>query len=158
VKLLLVGVFALLFTLGGCATPKHGFSAEQIRVLKEQGFVQTEEGWENSLSDKVLFTTGNYELTPASRKSVQNIAKALLGVGIDRLRLDGHTDNVGSEEYNLDLSRKRAQAVADALVAAGMPAANLQVRGLGYSKPVVSNDTAEGRAENRRVAIVASSD
>lgn len=66
----------------------------------------------------------------------------------------GHTDSVGSEAYNLRLSQRRAQAVRDYLVKHGVSAARLRVKGVGESQPVASNDTAEGRAQNRRVELL----
>jgi OOP family OmpA-OmpF porin len=63
----------------------------------------------------------------------------------------GFTDNVGSQEYNLDLGRRRAQAVADILVSEGVPASQLSVVSYGKERPVADNDTNEGRARNRRV-------
>lgn len=66
----------------------------------------------------------------------------------------GHTDSVGSEAYNLKLSQRRAQAVRDYLVKHGISAARLRVKGMGESQPVASNDTAEGRAQNRRVELL----
>ncbi len=66
----------------------------------------------------------------------------------------GHTDSVGSEAYNLRLSQRRAQAVRDYLVRKGISASRLRVKGVGESEPVASNDTAEGRAQNRRVELL----
>lgn len=66
----------------------------------------------------------------------------------------GHTDSVGSEAYNLKLSERRARAVRDYLVRKGISAARLRVKGMGESQPVASNDTADGRAQNRRVELL----
>lgn len=68
--------------------------------------------------------------------------------------LEGHTDNIGSEEYNKKLSLRRANAVAEELKRRGIAADRIHVDGAGYSKPIASNDTAEGRAHNRRVDVV----
>jgi outer membrane protein OmpA-like peptidoglycan-associated protein len=131
-----------------------GLTPAQIAVLKQEGFQRTGEGWELGLSDKVLFDFDDYTVKTDGKENLERLTRNLLGVGIDRMRLDGHTDNQGNAQYNRQLSLKRAQAVADVVTAAGMPAAHVQVRGLGATHPVVSNDTAAGRAENRRVAIV----
>ncbi len=66
---------------------------------------------------------------------------------------EGHTDSIGSEAYNLELSKRRAGAVRDYLVAGGIAANRIKVEGFGESKPVASNDTADGRAQNRRVEL-----
>ncbi|MBL93430.1 MAG: hypothetical protein CMH56_16640 [Myxococcales bacterium] len=73
---------------------------------------------------------------------------------IGQILIEGHTDNVGAEEYNLELSQKRAAAVRDYLIEAGIPAQQLGAKGYGSSKPVSSNDSASGRAKNRRVNFV----
>jgi outer membrane protein OmpA-like peptidoglycan-associated protein len=125
-----------------------------VSVLRQEGFRQTDQGWEFGLSEKVLFDLNTAVVKDASRASIERLARNLLSVGIDRMRLDGHTDNTGSAEYNRMLSLRRAQAVANILVGAGMPAANVQVRGLGATQPVADNGTAAGRAENRRVTMV----
>jgi OOP family OmpA-OmpF porin len=68
--------------------------------------------------------------------------------------VEGHTDSVGSDAYNQKLSERRAQAAVDYLVSKGVDASRLQAVGYGESKPATSNDTAEGRAQNRRVDLV----
>ena len=69
------------------------------------------------------------------------------------IELMGHTDNVGSEEYNLRLSRLRAESVAKYLVSKGVSSARISAEGYGFSKPIAKNDTEEGRGKNRRVDI-----
>ncbi|AOB33406.1 hypothetical protein AKI39_04485 [Bordetella sp. H567] len=140
--------------LAGCQTVQKGLTPAQIAVLQEEGFKQTDEGWELGLSDKVLFDFDAYAVKPEARENIQRLTRNLLRVGLDRMRLDGHTDNVGAADYNRQLSLRRAQAVADVVTGAGVPAANVAVRGLGATRPVTDNGTTEGRAENRRVAIV----
>ncbi len=129
-------------------------SAEQIAVLQEQGFELRDEGWEFGMSSKVLFGNNLDRLNPDSRNTLTKIARALLAVDIDKVRLEGHTDNYGDEGYNQKLSERRAESVAAVFREAGMPAANIEVRGLGMSKPVADNKTRAGRSENRRVAII----
>ena len=134
--------------------PQTGLSAEQIAVLQEQGFELRDEGWEFGMSSKVLFGNNLDRLNPDSRNTLTKIAHALLAVDIDKVRLEGHTDNYGDEGYNQKLSERRAESVAAVFREAGMPAANIEVRGLGMSKPVADNKTRAGRSENRRVAII----
>lgn len=146
-------------TLSGCQTvPQKGLTPAQIAVLKQQGFELTDEGWAFGLSGKVLFGSDVDSLNPQSTQIVERIGKSLLGVGIERVRVDGHTDASGKEAYNEQLSLRRAKSVGTVLAAAGMQQQNIQLRGLGSSKPVASNDTATGRTENRRVSIVVSAD
>lgn len=156
--------FAALFllavvALSGCQTaPPKGLTPAQIAVLKQQGFELTDDGWAFGLSGKVLFGSDVENLNPASTEIVERIGKALLGVGIERVRVDGHTDASGSQAYNEQLSKRRAASVSKVLASVGMREENVQLRGLGSSKPVASNDTVEGRTENRRVAIVVIAD
>ncbi|WP_371856156.1 OmpA family protein [Pseudomonas sp. NFACC23-1] len=145
--------------LSGCQTaPPKGLTPAQIAVLKHQGFELTEDGWAFGLSGKVLFGSDVENLNPASTEIVERIGKALLEAGIERVRVDGHTDASGSQAYNEQLSRRRAASVGKVLTSVGMREENVQLRGLGSSKPVASNDTASGRTENRRVAIVVIAD
>ncbi|WP_214512148.1 OmpA family protein [Pseudomonas brassicacearum] len=156
--------FAALFllavvVLSGCQTaPPKGLTPAQIAVLKQQGFELTDDGWAFGLSGKVLFGSDVENLNPASTEIVERIGKALLGAGIERVRVDGHTDASGSQAYNEQLSKRRAASVSKVLTSVGMREENVQLRGLGSSKPVASNDTASGRTENRRVAIVVIAD
>ena len=75
-----------------------------------------------------------------------------------QLEIEGHTDSVGSEEYNQQLSEKRASAVREYLVQQGIAGGSVTAKGFGKSRPVVSNATAEGRQRNRRVEMVVSGD
>lgn len=143
----------LAASLAGC---QSGLTPEQIALLKQQGFELTDNGWEFGMSSKLLFGTNEATLAAGQRESIGELAQALLSVDIHRLRVEGHTDDYGTAEYNQQLSERRAQAVADALIAAGIPAQDLQVAGMGMSAPVEDNRSAAGRRENRRVAIIVS--
>lgn len=158
-RFLSIPLFIALLALTGCQTaPQNGLSPAQVAVLKQQGFELTDEGWAFGLSGKVLFGSDVESLNPQSTEIVERIGKALLGVGIDRVRVDGHTDASGKETYNEQLSLRRSNSVGKVLSSVGMKEQNIQVRGLGSSEPVASNDTATGRTENRRVSIVVSAD
>jgi outer membrane protein OmpA-like peptidoglycan-associated protein len=136
-----------ILTLTGCqSVPQKGLTPAQIAVLKQQGFKLTDEGWAFGLSGKVLFGSDIDSLNPQSTAIVERIGKSLLGVGIERVRVDGHTDASGKEAYNEQLALRRA-SVATVLASTGMKQDNIQLRGLGSSQPVASNDTADGRAE-----------
>ncbi|SEP00908.1 MULTISPECIES: OmpA family protein [unclassified Pseudomonas] len=152
-------LFITVLALTGCQTPPpKGLTPAQVAVLKQQGFELTDEGWAFGLSGKVLFGSDVENLNAASTEIVERIGKALLGAGIERVRIDGHTDASGSQAYNEQLSIRRASSVSKVLIDVGMREENVQTRGLGSSRPVASNDTVEGRTENRRVAIVVIAD
>ncbi|MFK3820502.1 OmpA family protein [Pseudomonas sp. NPDC089407] len=147
-----------MLALAGCqSTPPKGLTPEQIAVLKREGFTPTDEGWAYDLSGKVLFGSDLDSLNGQSQAIVERIGKALLGVGIRGVRVDGHADSSGKAAYNQQLSERRAQSVTKALVGVGMQAQNIQSRGLGSSQPVADNRTSAGRTENRRVSIVVAS-
>ncbi|CNE52539.1 putative lipoprotein [Yersinia rohdei] len=150
-----MGFIALcLLALAGCQAKPSGLTAEQIAALQEQGFKLTDNGWEFGLANKVLFDTDIRELNSTGKQTVESIGRALHNVGINHLRVDGHTDSTGEDGYNQQLSYQRAAAVADSLSASGIPRARIDVRGRGELEPAADNKTAQGRAENRRVAII----
>ncbi|MFJ2363611.1 OmpA family protein [Pseudomonas sp. NPDC087697] len=152
-------LFMAVLALTGCQTaPQKGLSPAQIAVLKQQGFELTEEGWAFGLSGKVLFGSDVEHLNAQSTEIVERIGKALHGAGIERVRIDGHTDASGKEAYNEQLSLRRAKSVSKVLTSVGMREENIQLRGLGSGEPVAPNNTATGRTENRRVSIVVSAD
>lgn len=109
------------------------------------------------MSDSILFDKNDYHLRSDSQAQIQKMASRLAATGITHARLDGHTDNYGEDSYNEMLSLKRADIVADDWAkGANIPRSNLTTRGLGKKYPIASNDTAKGRAENRRVTVVIS--
>ncbi len=145
-----------LLVLAACQTPPPAADPQTQRAtaLKNLGFKRTDEGWEFDISGKLLFDTASDALDADSQASASRIGLALAQLGIAHLRVEGHTDNVGSAQSNYSLSLRRAEAVARVLAAQGLPLAQIQVRGLGKDRPVVDNDTAEGRLQNRRVAVI----
>lgn len=158
-RVLFITLLVALLALSGCQTaPPQGLTPAQIAVLKQQGFELTDEGWAFGLSGKVLFGSDVESLNKPSTEIVERIGKALLGVGIERVRVDGHTDASGKETYNQQLSLRRAKSVGKVLTGVGMKEENVQLRGLGSSEPVAANTTAAGRTENRRVSIVVIAD
>ncbi|PLP99053.1 cell envelope biogenesis protein OmpA [Cupriavidus pauculus] len=146
--------------LAGCASAPAAskLSPAQVAVLKSQGFALTDSGWELGLPHKVLFGFDEDVIAPDRQTDLMRMGHMLHEAGIESLRIDGHTDDAGTVEYNLLLSRRRAEAVARVLSACGFPREHLEVRGMGKGHPVADNRTAAGRAENRRVAIIVSVD
>lgn len=135
-------------------------AAEQRAQSLEQELEQlearnTDRGLVLTLGD-VLFDTGQSTLKPGAVPTVERLAQ-FMGDYPDRsVRVEGHTDSVGSDTLNQQLSEQRAMAVRDALVARGIDAARIQTVGYGEARPIAGNDTAGGRQQNRRIEIVVS--
>src|SRR5262249_33629197 len=106
-----------------------------------------------NMSD-VLFDTGSYTLRSGTREKLAKISGILLAHPGLTLAIEGHPDSVGSDEFNQQLSERRADAVRDFLAEQGVPASSISARGFGKTQPVASNDTPEGRQRNRRVELV----
>ncbi len=104
----------------------------------------------------VQFATATANLSTGARESLARFSGVVASYPNLSFRIEGHTDNVGSDATNFDLSSRRAIAVRDYLIAQGMTAAHIDVEGLGSTQPVADNETAEGRARNRRVEIIIS--
>lgn len=110
-----------------------------------------------NISD-VLFDTGKYTLRPGAREKLAKVSGIILAYPSLKLEVEGHTDSVGTDEYNMQLSENRAHAVRDYLVQQGINTASIGAQGFGEGQPVATNDTAEGRQQNRRVELVVSGD
>ena len=116
---------------------------------------QTDRGLVVTLGD-VLFETGKADLRPGALRNLYPLVTFLQKYPERRVVIEGHTDSVGSDAYNLDLSQRRADAVRDFLLQNGVKAAQLTTHGYGKASPVASNSTAEGRQHNRRVELIIS--
>ncbi len=108
-----------------------------------------------NMSD-VLFDTGKFNLRPAAREKLARISGIILSHPGLNLEVEGHTDSVGSEEFNQKLSEQRAASVLSYLTGAGLPVSSVTSKGFGKTMPVASNDTAAGRQQNRRVELIVS--
>jgi outer membrane protein OmpA-like peptidoglycan-associated protein len=126
---------------------------QQLNMILETR--ETARGLIVNIND-VLFDFNKFTLKPGAREKLAKVAGILLAYPGLKVQLEGHTDSVGSDEYNLKLSDERAGAVRGYLLAQGVPTANLTAVGLGKASPVTSNETAAGRQQNRRVEMVVS--
>lgn len=123
---------------------------EQLKDLQAR---QTERGLVLTLGD-VLFDTGKSTLKPGAYATIDRLANALKEVPTRSVLIEGHTDSVGSEEYNQQLSEQRARSVQSALLQRGVNGSQISTAGKGEGLPVASNDTAGGRQQNRRVEVI----
>jgi outer membrane protein OmpA-like peptidoglycan-associated protein len=106
----------------------------------------------------VLFDSGQFTLKPAARERLARISGIVLAYPDLKLEIEGHTDSIGTDDFNQRLSEKRANAVRDYLMNANVPGENVVSRGYGKTRPVADNKTAAGRQLNRRVEMVVSGD
>lgn len=107
-----------------------------------------------NLPEAITFDTGSALVQAGFRDELAVVARNLIANPNSTIEVVGHTDTIGSAAYNQNLSERRARAVADVLIADGVPAWRIGARGLGFNQPAASNDTEAGRAANRRVEIV----
>jgi outer membrane protein OmpA-like peptidoglycan-associated protein len=110
-----------------------------------------------NMSD-VLFDTGSYTLKPGAREKLAKISGIVLAHPGLVLQIEGHTDSVGGDDFNQQLSERRASSVREFLAEQGVSASSITARGFGKTQPVASNETAEGRQRNRRVELVVNGD
>lgn len=111
------------------------------------------EGIHISFDSGLIFESGSDKLSPATRQNLRNFSETLQKYEDTEIRIEGHTDNVGSDDYNQKLSVRRASAVSDYLTQQGVSNRRLLIQGYGESQPVSDNDSETGRRENRRVEV-----
>jgi outer membrane protein OmpA-like peptidoglycan-associated protein len=126
-------------------------------TLFADGFYDTSDMWKDlgdSFTRPILFDFDSAVVKPVSYNIIDEIVDQMMSLPRLKLEIQGHTDNVGTEEYNQELSEARAKAVYDELVKRGVEENRLRWRGFGMSMPIAPNDTEEGRAKNRRTQFV----
>ncbi len=111
------------------------------------------EGIKITFNSGILFDVNKAALKPDAQTNLQELATVLNKYSDTNILIEGHTDSDGTDEHNLDLSKQRAQSVANYLAGLSVDATRMTQMGYGESQPVMSNDTAEGKAANRRVEI-----
>ena len=102
----------------------------------------------------VNFAFDSAVLKPSAKEKIDKAVAHVQGLPDETFELLGHTDSIGTEEYNMGLSQRRADAVRNAMIKLGVAPERLVARGYGESKPIATNSTEEGRAENRRVELL----
>lgn len=130
--------------------------AAELRAELMSTGVQVVEGDDSIrliMPGNITFKTDSADINSSFYPVLNSVAKVLNKYSNSTVMVSGHTDSTGSAEYNLNLSRERAQSVASYLQGQGIKSTRFEVLGLGSSNPIASNDTANGRAQNRRVEI-----
>lgn len=126
---------------------------QQLNMILETR--ETQRGLIVNIND-VLFDFNQYTLKPGAREKLAKVSGILLAYPGLQIALEGHTDSIGTDDYNLKLSQERADAVRSYMVSQGVPADTVTSTGLGKAGPVASNDSAAGRQQNRRVEMIVS--
>jgi outer membrane protein OmpA-like peptidoglycan-associated protein len=124
--------------------------ANELASLKAQ---HTDRGMVLTVGD-VLFAPGRAEVGPGAQRSIDKLAEFLRAYPKRNVLIEGHTDNLGNEDFNVKLSQQRADAVRDLLTARGISPQRIRTKGYGPKFPVVDNDSAAGRQQNRRVEVL----
>lgn len=144
--------------LSACQTPPAppaapaGLSTAQVQLLQAQGFEDMDGDWTLLAPSKLLFAVDTDQMNTGQEDYVLRLAGALKNAGIRSVRVEGHTDDTGTVQYNQQLSERRAQRVAALLVRGGLDADQVSTRGWGNTRPLPVGG--QLRRENRRVAIV----
>ncbi|HET9452110.1 MAG TPA: OmpA family protein [Aggregicoccus sp.] len=128
-------------------------AAAALRNIRQVKVKEEARGLVLTLSGSVLFRSGSADLLPSAKRRLDEVARALQKAS-NPLVIEGHTDSQGGEALNEELSNRRAEVVRDYLIDRGVEGDRIRALGLGESRPVASNGTPEGRANNRRVEIV----
>ena len=133
--------------------PNKGAEAQVVNFVEGNGKVSDDkaEGWYNM--KRVLFQTGSANLDAKSMNQIENMAAIMKAYPDVNLKVGGYTDNTGDAAANVALSDARANAVMAAIVEKGIDGGRLTAEGYGDAHPVATNDTDEGRQQNRRVAV-----
>ena len=138
-------------SIGGYAGHRMDKQAKELQEIAETK--RTEQGLITKLKSDILFDSGKSDLKPAARDSLQKMAIIMKKYPENVLTVKGYTDNTGSTDINEVLSEKRAKAVKQQLVAAGLPEPVIGTHGMGPSNPIADNTSLVGRKQNRRVEI-----
>lgn len=139
----------------GAVVSKDGTDDGLKNVKSEfEDAARTSEGIKFTLSSDLLFPSNSSYLTDKAKVELTKLSKLMKEDKGKKIRVDGHTDATGTEEYNVWLSDKRAASVKKFLEDAGVAGARISTKGLGPTKPVADNKTPEGRQKNRRVEVI----
>ena len=128
-------------------------AAEMQRDIAGAEVQRIGEGIKITFDSGILYDIDKSDLRPASKTSLTELAKILNKYPDTEILIEGHTDDTGSDEHNMALSRDRARSVSSFLAALDVKSARFSISGHGETQPIVTNDTTEGRQKNRRVDI-----
>jgi len=134
----------------------HNMDKQAEEMRKDLANAKVErvgEGIKITFNSGILFKTGSYDLQAAAKENIASLAKILNKYPDTNIIIEGDTDSEGSDEYNQRLSERRAEAVSEYAKSLGVDGVRVTTIGKGETNPVASNETVEGRAQNRRVEL-----
>lgn len=137
--------------LGGMVGNRLDKQANELAEVAETK--RTQDGILVKLKNDLLFETGKAVLTPAAVTQIEQLSAVLVKYPTNAITITGHTDNVGGATFNDGLSLQRARSVHEVFLKNGVSGNHLKIDGAGSSRPIASNKTKEGRAQNRRVEL-----
>jgi outer membrane protein OmpA-like peptidoglycan-associated protein len=143
-----LGVGALAGGSVGLYLDKQRADLEKVAQVKK-----TENGLVVQMASDILFDVDSASLKPQAVEELTKVGDILAKYSDDRVKIEGHTDSTGAAKHNEELSLRRADSVRQVLAGRGVQEKQISVAGLGESRPVADNKTAEGRAKNRRVEL-----
>lgn len=140
--------------MDGAASAREGYFEGALFewVDPEESVAETVEELPDRINIRFPYNSTQEDFDPEVQEYLRQLGDQLQGGG-KRILLTGHTDNSGTPEYNMDLGRRRAERIRDVLLRNGVPAGIIQVESRGETQPIATNETAEGRHENRRVEV-----
>lgn len=136
---------------GGLLGNYYDKQAKELAAIAD--VVKGENGIQVYLKNDILFSTGSSELSADSLQTLSDLNRVLKKYPKNRIVVQGYTDSTGGDAINQKLSVARAKAVYDYLLGSGLKTLSITYTGFGSANPIASNDTAEGRAKNRRVVL-----
>jgi outer membrane protein OmpA-like peptidoglycan-associated protein len=149
----IIAAGASVTLIGACSSGLDRSKEDRLNTQYGIAMAQVKGGVAMRLPETPLFDVDEANVRADALPTVKRAADVLKR-SMRPILIEGHTDNDGSLAYNQELSKARAEAVARALIANGVPAERITTRGMAWTRPIASNDTPQGRAQNRRVEIL----
>jgi outer membrane protein OmpA-like peptidoglycan-associated protein len=139
--------------VGGAIGYKLDQQAKELEKIPNTEVERKEDRLVVTMSDAVLFDVNSAALKPQAQTTLTQMADVMMNYPETDILVKGHTDSMGTEKYNQELSERRSKAVTNYLITKGIPTSRITAVGFGETMPIASNDTPEGRQQNRRVEI-----
>ena len=150
---LLTALFLTISVAPACTSTSSETSSDGTAAEAQQEAAAAEQQLDQAIKialDTVYFDFDSYSLTPSATENLRAMAQALVKLGGAKIMIEGHSDERGSNEYNLSLAQKRAQTIKDFLISEGVAAPNIETASFGEERPAVEGSDESAFAKNRR--------